>query len=305
MKGRTVVITGATTGIGKETARALVKMGADVILLARSEEKARATTREFEQTVPGARVEYVLSELASLASVRAAAEEIRKKCEKIHVLVNNAGLMNETRLLSRDGHELTFAVNHLAHFLLTSLLRDRLIAAALPTQRARIVNVSSMIHAKGRIDWDDVMSEKRYEMFTAYAASKLANVMFTCDLARELEGSHVTANCLHPGVIGSGFGHNNRGWLKLGVTLVKPLLTTPEKGAHTSIKLASSPELEGVTGQYFDSFGRIAKSSPASRDEAAQRRLRALSEALCERALQETAMPFGDLSPDEMPVPRG
>lgn len=284
MRGQTAVITGATTGIGKETARALVKMGADVILLARSEEKARVTKHEFEETVRGARVDYVLAELASLRSVRAAAEAIRQKREKIHVLVNNAGLMNETRRLSEDGYELTFAVNHLAHFLLTSLLLDRLQA---PTHRARIVNVSSMIHARGRIDWDDVMSEKRYEMFTAYAASKLANVMFTFDLARRLEGSNITVNCLHPGVIGSGFGHNNRGWLKLGVTLVKPFLTTPERGAHTSIKLASSPELEGVTGQYFDAHGRIAKSSPASHDEAAQRRLRELSEELCQRALEE------------------
>ncbi|MDQ3036619.1 MAG: SDR family oxidoreductase [Myxococcota bacterium] len=281
MRGRTVVVTGATTGIGKEAARTLAKQGADVLLVARDEAKARATKHELERTIAGAKVDWVRCDLASFASIRAAADEIRAGRERVDVLLNNAGALNSTRQLSADGHELTFAVNHLAHFLLTHLLRDRLEAAGAPGRAARVVNVASAIHPRGRIVWDDLMAERRYASFDVYAASKLCNVLFTYELARRLAPANVTANCLHPGVIGSGFGHNNRGWLKLGVTLVKPFLWTPEKGARTSIALASSPAHEGATGRYFDQHGRERRSARASYDEVAQRRLWELSETLC------------------------
>lgn len=281
LEGRTAVVTGATTGIGKEAARALAARGADVILVARDEAKARATKDELERTIPGAQVDWVRCDLASLASIREAAGELRARRERISVLLNNAGALHTTRQQSADGYELTFAVNHLAYFLLTHLLRDRLEAAGEPGRSARVVNVASAIHPRGRIVWDDLMAEKRYASFDVYATSKLCNVMFTYELARRLAGANVTANCLHPGVIGSGFGHNNRGWLKLGVTLVRPFLWTPEKGARTSIALASAPAHEGVTGKYFDEHGRERPSARASYDEAAQRRLWEVSETLC------------------------
>jgi retinol dehydrogenase-12 len=283
LAGRTAVVTGATTGIGREAARALAAMGADVLLVARDEAKARATQREFRATIPGASVDWVRCDLSSLASIRDAAADIRARRQRVHVLLNNAGALHTTRQLSPDGHELTFALNHLAYFLLTHLLRDRLEAAAEPGRSARVVSVSSAIHARGRIDWDDVATaSRRYASFEAYANSKLCNVLFTYELARRLAPANVTANCLHPGVIGSGFGHNNPGsWLALGVKLVRPLLWTPEKGARTSVRLASAPELEGVTGKYFDQHGREARSVRASHDRDAQRRLWELSERLC------------------------
>jgi NAD(P)-dependent dehydrogenase (short-subunit alcohol dehydrogenase family) len=281
MKGRTCVVTGATTGIGRATVRELAAMGADLVIVARDEAKARDTKEEIQKATPGAIVDVVRCDFGSLASIRKAGSELRKR-EKIHVLINNHGAVNIERQATVDGFERTFAVNHLGYFLLTHLLRDRLEAAGTPERTARIVNVASTAHSGARIDFEDPMYDKKpYSGFQAYGRSKLANILFTYELARRLEGKNVTANALHPGVVATGFGLNNSGWLKLLMTLGRPLLWTAEKGARTSVKLAASPEVEGVTGKYFDQHGRMVASSRESMDVEAQRKLWALSEKLC------------------------
>lgn len=277
MAGRRVVVTGATTGIGKETARALARRGADVVIVGRDASKITETVREL-----GAGVTSVRCDFASLASVRAAADELLERFPTIHVLVNNAGAVYMERGVTVDGLETTLQVNHLAPYALTRRLLPALRRAASPERAARIVNVASIVHAQARIDWQDVQTERAsYVGLRVYGATKLMNVMTTYALARRLAAEHVTANCLHPGVIASGFGHNNGGWMGFGVKLVAPFLTTPAKGARTSIHLASARELERVTGKYFDERSREVPSSAASRDENAQERLWQISETLC------------------------
>ena len=275
MRGRRVVITGATTGIGKETARALAKMGADVVIVGRDPKKIEETVREIGG-------EGVRCDFASLASVRAATGELLQRYQRIHVLVNNAGAVYMERSVTSDTHETTLQVNHLGPYLLTRKLLPAIERAASPERAARIVNVSSMVHTSARIDWDDLHCAKAsYAGLRVYGTTKLMNVMFTCALARRLAGKHVTVNCLHPGVIASGFGSNNKGWMGFGVKIVAPFLTTPAKGARTNVFLASAPEVEHVTGKYFDERSREVPSSALSRDENAQERLWQISEALC------------------------
>lgn len=281
LRGRRVVITGPTAGIGKETARALAKMGADVVLVGRDPEKLASTARELRAEATS-ELAQVRCDFASLASVRDAAAELTERFPEIHVLVNNAGAVYMEPSRSVDGHETTLQVNHLGPYLLTRKLLPAIERAASPARRARIVNVASVVHAQARIDWDDLHTDRKsYVGLRVYAITKLMNVMTTYALARRLEGKHVTANSLHPGVIASGFGHNNGGWMGFGVKLVAPFLTTPAKGARTSIFLASAPEVERVTGKYFDERSREVPSSAASRDENAQEMLWRVSEALC------------------------
>lgn len=278
MTGRVCLVTGATMGIGKEAARALNHMGAEVVIAARDEARAKQTVAEI-----GGTTSYVLCDFASLASIRAMCAEVRDRHPKIHVLLNNAGAIFAKRDTTVDGHERTFAVNHLGYFLTTTLLLDRLIASAEPGRTARIVNVASAAHAgaRGGLDFGDLMSERSYGAgIDAYNKTKLANIMFTYELARRVAGSPVTANCLHPGVIASGFGKNVPGLMKFLVGIAAPFLWTVEKGSRTSVKLASSPEVEGVSGKYFDEKGRERRSSKVSYDEAAQKRLWAESERL-------------------------
>ncbi len=277
MRGRRVVVTGATTGIGKETARALAKLGASVVVVGRDEHKIADTVRELGADAAGVRCDF-----ASLASARAAADELGRRFEEIHVLVNNAGAVYMERGVTVDGHETTLQVNHLGPYLLTRRLLPALLRAGRPERRARIVNVASAVHAGVSLVWDDLHTERRaYVGLRVYAATKLMNVMFAYALARRLADRHVTVNALHPGVIASGFGHNNRGWMGFGVKVVAPLLATPAKGARTSVHLASAPEVERTTGRYFDERSREVPSSAASRDENAQERLWQISEALC------------------------
>jgi NAD(P)-dependent dehydrogenase (short-subunit alcohol dehydrogenase family) len=275
MKGRVCLVTGATSGIGKVTAQALAGMGATVIVVGRNQTKARAVVDEIRQATGNTDLELFLADLSVQQQVRALAEAVLTRYPHIHVLINNAGAVYRKRSLSADGIEMTFAVNHLAYFLLTNLLLDRLKADA----PARIVNVASDAHKNAKIPFDDLNSERHYRGFKVYGQTKLANILFTYELARRLKGSGVTANCLHPGLIATGFGHNDGGLLSLGLRLVTPFIKKPEQGAETSIYLASSPEVEGVSGQYFVDKKSI-KSSPASYDEDAARRLWEISAAM-------------------------
>jgi retinol dehydrogenase 12 len=217
-------------------------------------------------------VAFLLADLSSQAEVRRLAREFKDKYSRLDILVNNAGAIFSRRETTADGFERTWALNHLAYFLLTRELLDLLKASA----PARIVNVASTMHTGGVIDFDDLQGEKRYSGIRAYSQSKLANVLFTYALARRLEGTGVTANCLHPGGVATGFGQNTPGALKLLMRLAGPFLITAERGAATSIHLASSPDVEGVSGKYF-SKSRPARSSAASHDQALQERLWALS----------------------------
>jgi retinol dehydrogenase 14 len=269
MTGKTVLVTGATNGIGKVTALELARQGANISIVARNEAKGKATLGEIGNATGNANLELLVGDLSSMNDVRRVAQEFKAKHTKLHVLVNNAGGVFDTRQTTADGLEYTFAFNHLAYFLLTNLLLDTLKASA----PSRIVNVSSAAQANGKIDFDDLMGEKRYSGFGAYSASKLANVMFTYALARKLSGTGVTVNALHPGMVATGFGSNSQSGLWRAVMpLVKLFGLSPDKGAQTTVYLASSGEVEGVTGQYFDKK-KAVPSSAASQDEAAQERL--------------------------------
>lgn len=269
MKGKKVVITGPTKGIGRVTAVELAKKGADMILVARDEGRAR----ELANEVGGADV--FIGDLSSVSEVKRIGDEIVKKHDRIDVLVNNAGALLMKRETTVDGYEKTFATNHLAYFVLT----DKLLPALKNAPSARIVNVASEAHRQGSIDFDDLMFEERWSGMKAHFSSKLANILFTAELARRLEGTKVTANSLHPGAIASGFAINNKGLVALGWKIISPFLLTSEKGARTSIFLASDPSVDGVTGKYFEKCAE-KKPSRKARDMAAAHRLWQVSEDL-------------------------
>ncbi|MBX3247739.1 MAG: SDR family oxidoreductase [Myxococcales bacterium] len=282
MNGKVVLVTGANSGIGKETASTLAGFGATVVIAARSRTKGEQAAAEIEQRT-GRRPELLDLDLASFASIRGAASSFLARHPKLHVLVNNAGLVLDARTTTVEGFETTFGVNHLGHFLLTQLLLDALKAAAREDGEARVVNVSSDAHrwARRGIDWDDLQAEKKYASFDVYAKSKLANIYFTRALARRLEGTGVTTNALHPGVVATEFASSeDMGLLtSFGFKLVRPFLKTPAQGAATTIHLASAPELRGVTGGYF------ADSKPKhpmrlAQDDTLAERLWAISEQL-------------------------
>ena len=275
LQGKVVLITGATGGIGEVTARALAAHGATVVGVGRSPARCAAAAERI-RAASHAQVEYLVADLSAQDQVRRVTAEFRRKYDRLDVLVNNAGALYNRRQESADGLELTWALNHLGYFLLTQLLLDRLQAGA----PARIVNVSSGAHLGGTLRFEDLEFKRGYNGWAAYAQSKLANVLFTYELARRLAGSGVTANALHPGFVATRFARNNGPLFNLAMGLAQRLgARTPEQGAATTIYLAASPEVEGVTGQYF-ADGRVAPSSPASRDEAAARRLWEVSEAM-------------------------
>ena len=279
MAGKTCLVTGANQGIGKETAIGLAQRGATVVITSRDRARGEAAINEIKQRTGNEDVSLMPVDFASLASIRQFAADFLAAHTQLHVLVNNAGAYNATRTLTADGFETTFGVNHLGYFLTTKLLLDAIKASA----PARIVSVSSAAHARATMSFDDLHGERSYGGFGAYGRSKLANVLFTYELARNLEGTGVTANCLHPGVVRTGFGKNNsgivRGFFAVFQTLGQPFLLTPEKGAQTSIYLASSPEVEGVTGKYF-AKSREIPSNAASQDREAASRLWELSEQM-------------------------
>lgn len=275
LSGKTCIVTGASNGIGKAAATALASMGARVVMVCRDRQRGEAARAEIVGAAASDSVELLLADLSSQEEVRRLADEIRNRYDRIDVLLNNAGAVNTTRTTTVDGLETTFAVNHLGYFLLTDLLLD-VVKASAP---ARIVNVSSAAHLRATIDFDDLQSERRYGAMRVYGQSKLANVLFTYELARRLEGTGVTANCLHPGVVATGFGHNNPGMFGTVLKLIRPFLLDAERGAETSVHLAASPEVDGVSGQYF-AKSRPTQSSPVSHDMAVAQRLWQVSEEL-------------------------
>ena len=280
MTGKVCIVTGANQGIGKETATALARMGATVVMTSRDRAKGEAALADVRQRFGSTGVELMLADFGSFASIRQFAADFQSRHQKLDVLVNNAGALITSRGKTADGFETTFGVNHLGYFLLTNLLLDTIKASA----PARIVNVSSRAHLRAKMDFDDLNSEGKYSGMAVYSRSKLANVLFTYELARRLQGTGVTANCLHPGVVRTGFGKNNTGLVRAAFNVFqfvgRPWLLSPEKGAATSIYLASSPEVEGVTGKYCGAC-RETPSSPASYDEASQKRLWEVSEEMC------------------------
>ncbi len=244
---KTILITGATDGIGQYTAEVLVSMGHEVVIAARNADKLEKTVEAFRRQIPDANVEGILLDLADLEKVRQAAEAYRSRFGRLDVLINNAGLITSTLQKTAQGYEMQFGVNHLGHFLLTLSLMDLLEAAAEP----RVVHVSSHAHYGGKLDFDNLRGEKPgYNGFAAYAQSKLANVLFSNELARR--HPRVSSNALHPGPIRTRFGNKPGGLFNLVWAMLSPFLWSVEQGAQTSIRLATDPALKGVTGQYFD-----------------------------------------------------
>jgi NAD(P)-dependent dehydrogenase (short-subunit alcohol dehydrogenase family) len=271
MKGKVCVVTGATSGIGKATAAALAGLGAQVVLVGRDRARAEATAAELGRA--GARPTLEIADFTSMGQVRELAGRL-EALEHIDVLVNNAGLVAGQRRTTADGFDEVFAVNHLAPFLLTNLLLGKLTAAA-----ARVITVTSDAHAAARLDLDDPHLERGWDSWRAYANSKLANILFTRELARRLEGTGATANCAHPGVVRTGFGREARLPLRLGLMIARPFLLSPERGAATIVYLATSPEVANATGGYYVKKTR-REPSAAARDDDAARRLWQLSEEL-------------------------
>jgi len=262
MDEKVCLITGATSGIGKATAMGLASMGASVVMVGRDRGRGEAALAEIKEKSANASVDLTLADLSSQEEIRRLADQFKEAYPRLDVLINNAGLLRSERITTQDGLETTLAVNHLAHFLLTNLLLGMLEASA----PSRIVNVASGDHGSGTIDFDDLQGEKGYKGAKAYSQSKLATVLFTYELARRLEGTGVSANCLHPGVVGTNLGSGVTGALGFTVRALRPLMKRPEKGAETSIYLASSPEVEGLSGRYFVKKAEV-RSSVVSHDE--------------------------------------
>lgn len=272
MQDKVVLITGATDGIGKVAAERLAAGGARVVLVGRNPQKTLQVAQAITEQVGAGRVDYLLADLSVQEQVRAAAAEFRSRYDRLDVLINNAGAVFMRRAESADGFEMTFALNHLAYFLLTNLLLDLLIASA----PARIVNVSSDAHHGARLNLDDLQNRRGFTGFKAYSQSKLANVLFTYELARRLEGQGVTVNALHPGFVATRFGANNGGFARWAIRLTQFAAISPAEGARTILYLAASPEVEGVTGKYYANE-KPKRSSAASFDREAARRLWDLS----------------------------
>lgn len=272
MTGKVCIVTGANAGIGKETALGLAKLGATLVMVCRDRDRGEAAQLEIKQKSGNDRVELMSCDFSSQNSIRQFARDFNERHARLDVLVNNAGVVLRERSMTEDGIESTFAINHLGYFLLTNLLLDLLKKGA----PSRIVNVASTAHKYGKLDVIAWPTGRDYSAFGAYANSKLANVLFTYELARRLEGMGVTANCLHPGGVGTNL---YRGLPKFLQALIKLVTIGPERGARTSIYLASSPEVEGVTEKYF-ARRRQQKSSEASHNEEAGRRLWEISAEL-------------------------
>ena len=268
MTGKVCVVTGANTGIGLETARGLAEMNASVVLACRDPERGQAAVADIKSRSKHSKVESMLLDLASQASIRGFAAALQKKFDRLDVLVNNAATVPSRRELTTDGLEMQFGVNHIGPFLLTELLLDLLKSGA----PSRIVNVASNAHQNARMNFDDLQAEQKYNFFGVYGKSKLANMLFSYELARRLEGSGVTANCLHPGGVRTKILRNVKGPLGFIVKYGTYVLMSPRRGAKTSVYLASSPEVEGVSGKYFVKCREVA-SSERSLDETDAERL--------------------------------
>ena len=277
LTGKSVLITGATNGIGKVTAFELARLGASVTIVGQDPGKTDRVLKQIKDYSGNPAVEGLVADLSSMAQVRQLAQEFRQKHASLYILVNNAGAIFANRMTTVDGYERTFALNHLAYYLLTNLLLDMLVSSA----PARIINVSSRSHEGASMSFDDLQFEQHYGYggYRAYGQSKLANLLFTYELARRLNGTGVTVNALHPGTVATGFGENNGAPMKLSMRIFHQFALTPEQGADTLIYLSSSPQVEGITGKYWMNRKAIP-SSPESYDEEAQKRLWSISAQL-------------------------
>lgn len=268
MAGKICLVTGATNGIGKATAQALAQRGATVVMVGRNPAKTARLVEEIRAASGNQNVDSLLADLSSQREVRRLADEFKSKHARLHVLINNAGGFFLKRQLSVDSLEMTFAFNHLAYFLLTNLLLDALKASA----PARIINVSSAAHTSGKIEFDNLQGERDYTP-RAYNDSKLANILFTMELARRLEGSGITVNALHPGFTATGFAKNNGKVIAALVRMIAPLVArSPARGAATSIYLASAAGVAAVTGKYFYNL-QVIPAAPQATDMAVARKL--------------------------------
>ena len=275
MTGRVCLVTGGNSGIGKATALGLAKLNASVVIVSRDSHKGETALIEISAKSGNRNLEAMTGDLSSQDSVRQLAHDFRARHEKLHVLVNNAGIFLPRRVQTVDGLEATFATNHLGHFLLTNLLLDLLKASA----PSRIINLTSSAHYGTEIDFEDLQGEKKYSGYHAYSQSKLANVLFTYQLAKQLKDTGVTVNTLHPGVVRSGFARDQSGLTSFLFTVGRPFMISPERAAKAAIYLATSPDLEAVTGKFFWR-GKEKRSSRESYDEASAERLWKVSEEL-------------------------
>ncbi|MFX0005890.1 MAG: SDR family oxidoreductase [Candidatus Hermodarchaeota archaeon] len=265
MEGKVCIITGANSGIGKETALALAKMNATVVMLCRNKQRGEKAQKEIIEQSKNKNVDLLLCDLSSLKDIKNLISEFKNKYEKLHVLINNAGVMLKNRIISLDGFEMNFAVHVLGPFLLTNLLLDILKKSA----PSRIIVVASAAHKRAKIDFEDLQSEnKKYRLFSAYGISKLAEILFTYELSRRLEGTKVTANAVHPGVVATNLGRDQS---KFSQWFAKKFFKSPEEGAQTSIYLASSSEVEGITGKYFINKEPRESSIESYNEENAER----------------------------------
>jgi len=265
MYGKTVVITGATSGIGEVAADRLAAKGARIVFIARDESRGEETLKHLKAIAPGQPHKAYYADLSRLSEMKRVGGEIAAQEARIDVLINNAGAAFMTREVTEDGLEKTFALNHMSYFVLTSLLRPKL------GRGGRIVSTASTAHKGAHLDFDDLQTEKRYAGFAVYGRSKLCNILFTRELARKLAGTGITANCLHPGFVSTRFGNNNGGMISVLFGFAKNFALSPEQGAQTIIYLASSPEVERLTGLYFDKCKAVAASPEAQNDADAKR----------------------------------
>jgi NAD(P)-dependent dehydrogenase (short-subunit alcohol dehydrogenase family) len=265
MRGKTVVITGGTSGIGEVAAVILAKMGARIVLIARNKTRGDATLARLHDSAPGIAHSVHFADLLRLAEMKHVAAQIADHESRIDVLINNAGALFSTHRLTEDGLECTFALNHMAYFVVTEGLRERLSASG----PARIINTASAAHQGGKLDFDDLQSAKGFGAMKAYSRSKLCNIMFTRELARRLRGTGVTANCLHPGFVATRFGDESGALMSRVVWLAKFFAISPAKGAQTIVYLASSPDVAKTTGQYFNESVPAIPSSSARDDRSA------------------------------------
>ena len=270
IRGKTVLVTGATSGIGLEASVALARQGARVIMVGRNQAKTEAARADVASRSGSKEVSSLLADFASQASVRALADAVRSRADRLDVLVNNAGGVNKARTVTADGIETTFAVNHLGYFLLTNLLLDLVVKSA----PARVVTVASVGHRRGTLDFEDLGFERGgYSIMRAYSRSKLANILFANELARRRAGSGVTSNSLHPGSVDTNIWSGAPLWAKPIIqVLLRPFFISAEKGGERIVQLAASPELEGVTGKYFED-GKAVDPAPLARDASLATRL--------------------------------